>query len=302
MATGGDWIREIRGPFLALSMVLVILGTAVGAYEGAFDVVRALLALIGLVLLHISVNVFNEYYDYHTGIDFNTSRTPFSGGSGMLVQGRIAPSAAFAVAVTCFACAVLIGAVFVWLTNLWLLPLLVVGAVAVPCYTTLLARIALGEFFAGLGLGLLPILGCAFVQTGHYSLVAFAAGVPSGILTFNLLLINEFPDLEADVKGGRRNILIVYGPETAGKIYTALLSFAYVWIVAAVVLGILPVFCLAALLTLPIAYGPMVWAWHDTHNKKTMVAALAANVMTNLVCHALLGLGFVAAIYLGGRV
>ncbi len=302
MATVDDWIREIRGPFLALSVVLVFLGTAVGAYEGAFDFVRALLALIGLVLLHISVNVFNEYSDYHSGIDFDTSPTPFSGGSGMLVQGRIAPSEAFAVAVGTLAVAVIIGAVFVWLTNLWLVPLLLVGALSVLFYTTFLAKIALGEFFAGLGLGLLPILGCAFVQTGHYSLTACAAGIPSGILTFNLLLINEFPDLDADLKGGRRNLLIVCGPEAAGKIYTSLLAFAYVWIVAAVVLGILPVFCLAALLTLPIAYRPMVWAWQDIHNKQTMVPALAANVMTNLICHALLGAGFVAAIYLRGAV
>ncbi|MEW6348932.1 MAG: prenyltransferase [Thermodesulfobacteriota bacterium] len=302
MAAVGDWIREIRGPFLALSVVLVFLGTSVAAHEGVFDLVRALLALIGLVLLHISVNVFNECSDYHTGIDFNTSPTPFSGGSGMLVQGRIAPSSAYAVAVASFTLAVLIGGVFVWLTNVWLLPLLVVGAVTVLCYTTFLAKIALGEIFAGLGLGLLPVLGCAFVQTGHYSPAAFAAGVPSGILTFNLLLINEFPDLDADVKGGRKNLLIVYGPETAGKIYTALFAFAYVWIVAAVALKIFPVYCLAALLTLPIAYKPMMWAWRDIANKEAMVPALGANVMTNLVCHALLGMGFVAAILLEGRV
>jgi 1,4-dihydroxy-2-naphthoate polyprenyltransferase len=288
-------LREVRAPFLALSVLLVFLGTSVGAFEGAFYPVRALLAVIGLVLLHISVNVFNEYSDYHTGIDFQTERTPFSGGSGMLVQGRIAPSMALVAAVGSFAVAVIIGGVFVWLTNLWLLPLMLVGALAILFYTTFLAKIAMGELFAGLGLGLLPVLGSAFVQTGQYSLVALAAGIPSGILTFNLLLINEFPDLEADRKGGRKNLLIAFSPGIAGKIYTALLAFAYVWIVVAVALGLLPVFCLAALLTLPIALKPMVWAWRDINNKETMVPALAANVMTNLACHALLGAGFVVA-------
>jgi 1,4-dihydroxy-2-naphthoate octaprenyltransferase len=46
------------------------------------------LLLAGVVLAHISVNLFNEYSDYKTGIDFNTHRSPFSGGSGMIVSGK----------------------------------------------------------------------------------------------------------------------------------------------------------------------------------------------------------------------
>ncbi|MBI4965510.1 MAG: prenyltransferase [Desulfomonile tiedjei] len=294
----GYWLKEIRAPFLSLPVVLVFLGTSVAAADGSFHFGRALLAMVGLTLLHISVNVLNEYSDYHTGIDFHTSPTPFSGGSGMLTSGLIAPSAAYVVGIACLLVNVLIGLFFIWLTNWWLLPLLLVGAFCVFSYTTLLAKHSVGELFAGMGLGLLPIMGSYFVQTGHYSYPAFAAAIPAGILTFNLLLLNEFPDLEADIKGGRRNLLITFGAERAGKIYTVLLALMYVWIAVSVAGGLIPVWGLAAMLTLLVAWKPMKWAWSDIHNKNAMVPAMAANVMTNLATQALLGAGFLASIYL----
>lgn len=293
----GFWLKEIRAPFLSLSVVLIFLGTAVAAAEGPIRISRALLALVGLVLLHISVNVLNEYSDYESGIDFNTEPTPFSGGSGMLTAGKITPAAAYAMGVGCLALGTVIGLYFLWVTNVWLLPLLMVGGFAVYAYTTLLAKHAMGEIFAGLGLGLLPILGASFVQTEHYSTGALAAAIPAGMLTFNLLLINEFPDIDADMRGGRKNLLIALGSGPAGKIYGVTMMGMYAWIVIAVVLGLIPMFGLAALLTLPIALKPILWAWHLPPGRDLLIGALGANVITNLGTQVLLGAGFLAAVY-----
>lgn len=295
----GYWMREIRAPFLSLSVVLVFLGSAIAVAHGAFHWWRAGLALFGLVILHISVNVLNEYSDYQTGIDFDTTPTPFSGGSGMLTAGRVAPSAAQAVGVLCLVGGASIGVIFLWVTNLWLLPLLVVGAFSVYFYTDFLARHALGEVFAGLGLGFLPVLGASFVQIGFYSLTAFAAAVPAGILTFNLLLINEFPDFQADVKGGRKNLLMVLGESGGGRLYTILSAVMYIWIVMAVVLDVLPVYCLGALLTLAVAWKPMRWTWSRIDDKENIVPALGANVATNLATQTLLGIGLLVSVYFG---
>ena len=185
-----------------------------------------------------------------------------------------------------------------WLTNAWLLPLLLVGGIATYFYTDFLARNAMVEVFAGLGLGLLPILGASFIQTGSYAPSALAAGIPAGILTLNLLLLNEFPDFEADIRGGRKNLLTVFGKEAAGKIYTLLLVFMYVWIVMAVIVGVIPAYCLVALLTLVLAFKPMRWAWDGGRDEAGMVPALGANVMTNLATQVLLGLGFLGSVYL----
>jgi 1,4-dihydroxy-2-naphthoate octaprenyltransferase len=294
----GYWLKEIRAPFLTLSVVLVFLGTSVAAAEGTFTMWRAGLALLGLVLLHVSVNLLNEYSDYQTAIDFHTSPTPFSGGSGMLVAGKIAPAAAQTVGIACLASGAIIGGVFLWLTNIKLLPILIIGAFSVYFYTDLLARHALGEVFAGLGLGFLPILGASFIQTGHYSVPAFAAALPAGILTFNLLLINEFPDLDADLKGGRKNLLIALGENTGGKIYTLALVAMYLWIIFAAISGIIPIYCLIALGSVPIAWKPMKWAWTHVRDREMMTPALGANVVTNLATQTLLGMGFLASIFI----
>ncbi len=295
----GYWMREIRAPFLSLSVALVFLGSAVAVTHGVFQWWRAGLALLGLVVLHISVNVLNEYSDYQSGIDFHTTPTPFSGGSGMLTAGRVAPSAAHALGILSFLTGASIGVIFLWVTNLWLLPLLAVGAFAVYSYTDFLARRALGEVFAGLGLGFLPVMGAAFVQTGSYSLTAFAVAVPAGILTFNLLLINEFPDYHADVQGGRKNLLMVLGKSGGGRLYTTLLAVMYVWILMAVVLDVLPAYCLGALLTIVVSWKPMQWALSESRDKEQMVPALGANVLTNLATQTLLGIGLLASLYLG---
>lgn len=292
-----DWIKCTRPQFLTLSIVLVFLGTSAAVSEGAFNLKYSLLALLGLVFLHISVNVLNDYSDYHSGIDFITTPTPFSGGSRMLVMSRIAPSEAYVFGVLCVAGGVLIGTYFVWVTNWMLLPLLLVGVFAVWCYTDLLAKQALGELFAGLGLGLLPILGSYFIQTGHYSWTTVAAGIPAGLLTFNLLLLNEFPDFTADSKCGRKNLLIMWGVKRAGRIYAVVMGLVYVSILAGVVSGMLPLYCLIGLLTIPVAVRPIRWAWNETDDLSKIIPALQANVISNLGTQTLLGVGFIASKY-----
>lgn len=292
------WLKEIRAPFLSLSVVLVFLGTAVAVGDHPVHLGRAFLAVIGLILLHVSVNVLNEYGDYHSGVDFHTSPTPFSGGSGMLTGGFIEPSHARSVGYLCFLVSFVIGIYFVWVTNLLILPLLLVGAFSVYSYTSFLARHALGEIFAGLGLGLLPVLGAYFVQTGEYGASAFAASVAAGILTFNLLLINEFPDLEADIRGGRKNLVMTLGLKPAGRLYSFLMAAMYVWIVVCVASRLIPLFGLLSVLTLPIAWKPMRWAWSRVGSKDALVPALGANVTTNLGTQALLGIGFILSTFL----
>ena len=298
MAKLGDWLREIRVPFLTLPVALVFLGSSAAAYAGFFNIWRALVALFGLLALHISVNVFNEYSDYKRGIDFDTVNTPFSGGTKMLVEGRVKARSALLMGIITLLIGTIIGVFFVWLTGVWLLPVLILGVLAIVLYTDLFARTGLGELFAGLGLGLLPVLGAYFVQTENYAFPAWAAGIPAGILTANLLLLNEFPDVEADRKGGRKNLILMFGRRPGGMIYTLTLVFMYIWIIAMVVAGVIPVYCLAGLLTIVIAIKPIKWAWAGGTNKDNLLPALGANVIVNHVTQILLGLGFIAAMYL----
>jgi 1,4-dihydroxy-2-naphthoate polyprenyltransferase len=295
LETVADWLRGVRVQFLSLSVVLVFLGTSIAVSEGLHNPGYSILALLGLILLHASVNLLNDYSDYHSGIDFATNATPFSGGSGMLINGRIAPSAALCVGVACVVVNIVIGLYFVSVTNWQLMPLLVVGAFAVCCYTDVLAKCTLGEIFAGLGLGLLPVLGCYFIQVGHYSSKALVAGIPAGLLTFNLLLLNEFPDYPADCRGGRKNLLMLLGVERAGRLYALVMALVYISIAAGVVLSLIPNYCLLGLLMIPVALKSMKWAWNHTNDLSTVVPALQANVIANLGTQVLLGVGFLVS-------
>ena len=81
-----------------LSVTLVATGAAAGAYEGGFRWSRTFLALVGLVALHAAVDALNEVSDMRRGIDLNTRRTPFSGGSGTLPTNSLLAVALFVAA------------------------------------------------------------------------------------------------------------------------------------------------------------------------------------------------------------
>jgi 1,4-dihydroxy-2-naphthoate octaprenyltransferase len=154
------------------------------------------------------------------------------------------------------------------------------------------------EWSPGLGLGILPILGFYFVQTGQYDWVVLIASIPSGILVHNLLLLNEFPDVEADRKGGRKTIPVVFGMEAAGKFFRIATISVYIWIVgcvlATVISGsvVMPVYCLIVLLTLPLAIKAMQGS-KEYKDMSKLVPALRSNVMFILVTQLLLGLGYI---------
>jgi 1,4-dihydroxy-2-naphthoate polyprenyltransferase len=289
----------MRAPLLSLPVALVFLGTAVAVSEGAFEFWRAALAVTGLVLLQSSLMFLNDYSDFHTGIDHHTSPTPFSGGSGMLKGGMIDPGTLRFAGIACLGMGSGILMILVYAIDIRLLPFLFVGVFAVVSYTEFLQRNALGEIFAGLALGLLPVIGSTFIQTESYSFTCLAAGIVSAMLSFNLLLLCEFPDLEADILGGRKNLLIVLGRKAAGKLYSILMSLIYVLIVVAVAVKVFPIHCLVTLTTVPIAWKPIKWAWADADTRDIRVGALGAGVATSLTTVTLLGVGFLAAVSRG---
>ncbi|MHC4434712.1 MAG: UbiA family prenyltransferase, partial [Planctomycetota bacterium] len=103
------WFMETRPQFLLLSVVLVLLGTAMACHQGHFDWFRFILTMLGLVLAHASVNILNDYFDYKSGIDLETPRTPFSGGSGLLPQRLLEPRGVYRYGIGCLLAALLIG-------------------------------------------------------------------------------------------------------------------------------------------------------------------------------------------------
>ena len=288
------WLLIIRAPFLPLSVVLAFLGTCIAWYDGAFHLGYALLAFFGLLLAHISVDVLNEYFDYKSGVDLETVKTPFSGGSGALPAGLISPKQALWLGLGTFLAIVPVGIYFTVIRGWLLLPLLLVAAVCIILYTPVILKLWWPEWSPGVGLGLLPVLGAYFVQTGTYTLPAVIASIPSAILVHNLLFLNEFPDVAADKKVGKKTLPITIGKVKAGIVYSVLTVIVYLWIIGGVTAGQMPVFSLVALLTIPFAVKAIKGALKPEDMGKLM-PAMANNVLVVLLTQLLLGIGYILA-------
>ena len=288
------WFLETRPQFLILSVVLAFLGASIAWYDGYFHLGHALLAGFGLILTHISVNTLNDYFDYQSGIDLATKRTPFSGGSGILPAAMLTPKQVFWLGMTTFLLAVPIGIYFIIIKGWLLLPLLLVAAFCVILYTPVILKQRWPEWAPGMGLGILPVLGIYFAQTGVYTWPVLIAAVPSGILVHNLLLLNEFPDTEADGKAKRKTTPITLGKRKASVIYSALTIIVFLWIIGAVIAGVMPVFSLIALLALPLAIKAIRGAL-KYEDMKRLVPGMANNVLVILLTQFLLSTGYILA-------
>jgi 1,4-dihydroxy-2-naphthoate octaprenyltransferase len=289
-----------RAPFLLLPATLVAVGSAASAWNGDFSWVRMSAALVGLVALHAAVNALNEASDFRTGIDLETERTPFSGGSGTLPSGRARPTFAVWVGVAGSAAGLIAGVWFLSEIGWKLLPILVVGGFATLAYTNLLARAWVGEIAAGLGLGALPVIGTSMVMDGLVGPASVAASVPAFLMTFNLLLLNEFPDEAADRSGGRRNLVLLLGRPLAARVYAAAALLVPAWIGGAVALGSLPPAALAALTPSVLLGTPVRWAVRNPESD-VPIPALAANVIWNLATNSVLAISLLAALVWTGR-
>ena len=288
------YLGVARAPFLLLSVTLVASGAAAAHFAGDFSWSRTLLALVGLVALHACVNTFNEVSDMRTGIDLRTQRTPFSGGSGTLPSGQLRAQAASIFAVALALAGLAIGIYFLFLVGLVLVPIMFLGTICVLAYADILSHTGFGEIAAGLGLGLLPVMGTAIVQGSHLCASAMAAAIPAFFMTFNLLLLNEFPDEIADRTGGRRHLVILLGRRRAALVYAAAALLAPLSIAAAAAAGALPAISLVALAPSLFLFMPLRWAFRNAA-QPVPVGALAANVAWNLLTNVVLAAALVIA-------
>ncbi|MDD5093209.1 MAG: prenyltransferase [Dehalococcoidia bacterium] len=284
---------ETRPQFLLLTPVCVFAGIAASLYDGnAFHGMSFVLAFIGALFAHITVNVLNDYFDYQSGVDLKTERTPFSGGSGMLPEGMLKPSDVLLLGLGSLAVVILIGIYFIAQYGWAMLPIGLVGVLLISLYTPIFTRIPAASEVAAGGFGLL-VLGTYFTQEGTYSAAAVVSTVVTGLLIANLLLLNEFPDAEADKVGGRKHLPITLGPSVAAKIYCGIVLLSYAVIIGGVIAEILPTPALLGLLTLPLGMKAMRGAIKNYKKIGELVPSLGMNVLVVLLTPFLMSVGVV---------
>ncbi len=287
----------MRLPFVVLTPACAVLGiTAAHWHSGNLNLLYILLALLGALAAHISVNALNEYFDFKSGLDFVTHKTPFSGGSGVLPANPGKARVALGIGLVAMGIVVLVGIFFLQARGVALLPLGLLGLLVVATYTVWLTRSPwLCLVAPGLGFGSFMVMGTFFVLAGNYSWTAFFASLPPFFLVNNLLLLNQFPDVEADRSVGRRHLPIVSGRRRAARVYSGFLLAAYLSLAAGVVLGYLPVLTLLGLLTLPLAAKAALNALQNADDLQKLMPALGLNVLITILTPLLVATGFLLA-------
>jgi len=283
----------MRLPFVILTpaCALVGLGTAY-LQTGHINWFYFVLAVIAAVSAHISVNAFNEYFDYRTEVDAHTQRTPFSGGSGTLQAHPELAKSTLALSWATLAITGLIGLFFCSLWGWWALPLGLLGLVLLYGYTAwMVYQPVLCLIAPGLGFGPLMVLSTHFALTGTITVEALVASLVPFFLVSNLLLLNQFPDVEADRSAGRRHFPILLGRTVSGYIYIAFLIATYLVVVLGVIFGFLPRFSLLALLTGIFAVQIIRNVLANSENVPSLVPAMGQNVLVNLLTPVLLTIG-----------
>lgn len=302
----GVWAKELRIPFLSLPVIFVPLGIMVALSDGFFNLNYGILTLIGVVSLHASVNVLNDYFDYKSGIDTTTTPTPFSGGSRVLPEKLLTPNAVLIAGVVLLLIGSSIGLYFLNLFNfdIILLGIILISVFSVILYSPLLSKFALGELFVFLNFGPLLFTGIYFIQSGGLiNIEAIIVGSIVGLMTTGILYINQFPDTVADKSKGRLHIVARLGKKRAVNLYNYMMGASYVIIIVSVItpfiIGIgIPLTCIIALLTFSLTpKGNFRTAskilGKDYEKIMELIPAMGNTVMTTLQTSILLLIGYI---------
>lgn len=290
-------LGPMRLPFLLLVPVCVCLGAACARWQGyPINYLHLILAFIGALAAHISVNALNEYHDYKTGLDFHTLKTPFSGGSGTLQTMPDKAVVALMTGVISLGITVLVGIYFTFIRGFWILPLGLIGVADIIMYTPWLTRFPFLCLIApGLGFGTMMVMGTSFALTGLYSWTSFAASMVPFFLVSNLLLLNQFPDAAADKAIGRKHIPILWGNPKSAVVLGFFYLCTYLSVAAGYAVGVFPMPSLLALMTLAISIPATIGAYRFADDIPRLIPYMAANVIITLLTPLMLSLGLFIA-------
>jgi len=279
----------MRLPFLLLAGVCVALGAAVAAPPRDAFVLG--LVAVGALAAHAAVNLLNEWHDFRSGLDLTTSRTPFSGGSGALPAQPQAAAGVLALGVSLLALCTSIG---LWLLQRSpaLLPYGVAGVVLVVAYTPWITRHPwLCLLAPGLGFGPLMTAGTAVALGGQAGAGAMWVSLMPMALASGLLLLNQFPDVDADRAAGRRHLPMLRGRPWAARLLVGLFLAAYAAPLGGVLAGALPPGVMLCALTAPLAVAVARGAQRHADDIPALLPTMGRNVALSLATPLLAALG-----------
>jgi 1,4-dihydroxy-2-naphthoate octaprenyltransferase len=296
-------VAALRAPFTAASALPALIAAAWAWQRGeSFSWTRAILAVAGAAVVHLAANVINDYFDWDASDKINRFATPFSGGSRSRLEGLVERRTflLMGIVLLVIACGLAAGLVIL---DRPLVPLIglagALGGILYSARPVQLAGRGVGELIIFICFGPLITLGTGYAIEGAITLNYALIGLPMGFLVASILWINEFPDIEADDRAGKRTLVVRLGSSRARWGYVALVAGFAASVAALWVADILPVWSLACLLTLALAFKAVrnLWAHHSDPDK--LVPSQAATIQMQAMAGLLLTAALVVEHWLG---
>ena len=284
------WIGAARPRTLPAAFAPVVVGSALAGHDGAFNLAAASLCLGFSVLVQIGTNFANDYYDFVRGADTTTRVGP----RRAVASGLIAPATMKRAMTGVFVGAFLVGLGLVAWSGPWLIA---IGAASILCgiaYTGgpwPLAYHGLGDLFVFVFFGLVAVCATYFVQAGRVGGDAVLAAIPIGLLAANILVVNNYRDVETDAAAHKRTLVVRFGRGAARTQFNLSLLIAFATPLLFVARGF-SFWCL-----LPLLLTPVGWMHARRLRESTtpgeLIALLGATGKLLAVYAILLGTGFV---------
>ena len=298
-------LRTTRLPFLSATIVPVVLGIAIAARQGTFDLLSAVLTVIGASFVQLGLNVANDVFDAAQGADdANVTPTQYSGGSRVIQYGLVSFRQMAGLATAFYVAAGAIGLLLLGLRGSpALLAIGIVGFVVSIGYTAPPLKFVyrgLGEIAVAVGFGPLMLLGAYVVQTrGTLTWEPVVASLPIALLVALILYVNEIPDRRGDARAGKRTLPVRLGKPAVIAGYRLAVVAAYAILVGGVVAGLLPLTALLALLSIPLALQVSRGLEPNYDNPYALMAVMGVNVKVHLYAGLLLLAGYALVLVLG---
>lgn len=289
-----------RVPFLTATFVPITLGALIARNDGSSAWWLFALALVGGSAIHLGLNVANDVSDASSGADFaNANPTMFSGGSRMIQYGLISLKTMKMVSLACYAVGIGIGLYLTATRGIELLWIGIAGVFLSIFYTAppfKLVHRGMGEIAVALGFGPIMVLGTYFVIAQRLTFEAFYASLPVAIFIMLVLYVNQVPDRPADEKTGKRTIVVRLPKSAIVKGYAASVIAAYALIAVGGLSGIMPIWTLLALATIPLATRVHRALTSHYESPYELMDGMAKNIMLHLFSGLALIVGYTVAV------
>ena len=286
------WLRVIRVRFLLASIIAVSAGLAITWWNtSSITIFDAILTICGVLALHASVDLLNDYWDFKRGIDTTTHRTKMSGGSGVLPEGLLKPAQVYAAGITFLIIGTAIGIYFVATDGIVIGIILAFAVISIYFYSTKIVDWGLAEVFVAIK-GSMIVIGTYFVQTSQITESTVLAGIVIGVLSSLVLFITSFPDHDADKAKGRKTLVINLGKQKACTILWIFPAITYGITIIAVIFEIFPVFCLIILSTVPLIIRSGLKLKQNYDKLTNLIPVMSSTLYFSRITGVLLVVGF----------